>query len=73
LEKKPDAELLKDFSYIGVSGKIYFQFKAYVRKTPLGQKIDQSLCTSCDAEAVSLIGQGPKWKYTNGKRYLINI
>ena len=35
---------------------------------PVNFKIEKSLCSKCDKEAIRLIKDGPKWKHTAGKK-----
>ncbi len=55
------------------TGEVIISFEANKKGTPYSIKIDQSLCDSCDREAIRLIRQGAKWIYSNGKRYLVSI
>jgi hypothetical protein len=54
-------------------GLVVLSFEINEKGIPQKIKIEQSLCTSCNAEAIRLLIEGPKWKYINNERQVITI
>jgi hypothetical protein len=49
------------------NGQVQLSFDINDDGDPVNVKVDRSLCKKCDAEAVRLVKQGPKWKQKNKK------
>ncbi len=43
-------------------GEVEISFEVNKKGEPIHIKVEKSLCTKCDEEAIRLIKQGPKWK-----------
>lgn len=54
----PEEENFKQKS----SGYVQVSFEVDKNGAPVNIAVDKSLCTKCDAEAIRLIKEGPKWK-----------
>jgi hypothetical protein len=52
----------EDIRDIGLSGEVELSFDITKEGEPTNIKVEKSLCTGCDAEAVRLVREGPKWK-----------
>ncbi|MEQ9187483.1 MAG: hypothetical protein RLP15_07085 [Cryomorphaceae bacterium] len=48
-------------------GEVVLSFEFDRNGTPKSVKVENSLCTACDAEAIRLIEQGPKWNAPDRK------
>ncbi len=44
------------------SGEVKVSFEVNTKGEPVNFKIEKSLCSKCDKEAIRLIKEGPKWK-----------
>lgn len=44
------------------SGEVELSFEVNNKGEPVNIKVEKSLCTRCDQEAIRLIKEGPKWK-----------
>ncbi|MEI2738156.1 MAG: carboxypeptidase-like regulatory domain-containing protein [Chitinophagaceae bacterium] len=44
------------------SGEVQVSFEVDKNGEPINIKVEKSLCTKCDKEAIRLIKEGPKWK-----------
>ena len=51
-----------DNAALPVKGTVVLAFKVNKKGKPISVRIIQSLCKSCDQEAIRLIDNGPKWK-----------
>jgi 5S rRNA maturation endonuclease (ribonuclease M5) len=40
---------------------------------PINIKIERSLCTDCDQEAIRLLKEGPKWEVKKNKNGIVNV
>ena len=49
-------------------GNIILSFKVNKKGRPEKIKVEQSLCTKCDEQAIILLQKGPNWEYSKGKR-----
>lgn len=45
-----------------ISGEVDLSFEVNKNGAPVNIKIEKSLCSSCDEEAIRLVKDGPKWK-----------
>jgi hypothetical protein len=54
-------------------GKVILSFEINKRGIPKKIKVQQSLCTACDKEAIRLLSHGPKWKYVKDQRQVVTI
>lgn len=54
-------------------GKVVLSFEINEKGIPKKIKVDQSLCESCDKEAIRLLLQGPKWKHIKNQRQNVTI
>jgi hypothetical protein len=54
-------------------GEVELSFDVNDAGEPINIKVVKSLCTSCDAEAIRLLKQGPKWKKKKNKKGKITI
>lgn len=52
----------------GNGGEVRLSFEINKNGEPVNITVDQSLCESCDKEAIRLIKEGPKWKRKAKKR-----
>jgi TonB family protein len=43
-------------------GEVEISFEVDKNGNPVNIKVEKSLCSKCDQEAIRLIKQGPKWK-----------
>ncbi len=43
-------------------GEVELSFQIDKRGSPVDLKVEKSLCAKCDAEAIRLVKEGPKWK-----------
>ena len=50
------------------NGNVYLSFKVNSDGKATKIKVEKSLCTSCDQEAIRLLKEGPLWKPSGGKR-----
>jgi outer membrane biosynthesis protein TonB len=55
------------------SGEVALSFDIDKGGEPVNIKVDKSLCTVCDEEAVRLLKEGPTWKKKKGKRGKVKI
>lgn len=56
-----------------IKGTVVLSFIVTRNGNPEKIKIVQSLCKSCDEEAIRLLKAGPKWSYTNKKRATLSV
>lgn len=49
-------------------GKVILSFEVNKRGIPKKIKVEQSLCSACDKEAIRLLTHGPKWKFINSRQ-----
>lgn len=49
-------------------GEVLLSFKIRKNGEPYKIRVEKSLCPACDAEAIRLLHNGPRWKYVNDKR-----
>ncbi len=54
-------------------GIVILSFEINKRGNPQKIKVVQSLCEPCDEEAIRLLRNGPKWKYTNSNKQTVTI
>ena len=52
---------------INTPGQVEVSFEINKSGKPVNLKIEKSFCTSCDAEAIRLIKEGPSWKRSSKK------
>jgi TonB family protein len=50
-----------------IQGEVEISFDVDKKGQPINIKVEKSLCSSCDEEAVRLIKEGPKWKIKGKK------
>lgn len=50
-----------------VNSQVQVSFEIDKKGTPINIKVEKSLCSTCDKEAIRLIKEGPKWN-RNGKK-----
>lgn len=57
------------------NGQVQVSFDVNQNGEPVNIKVEKSLCTKCDEEAIRLIEQGPKWKKKNkkAKRVIVSV
>jgi hypothetical protein len=53
-------------------GQVALSFEINKRGKPVKIKVEQSLCSACDEEAIRLLKDGPRWKLVNN-RQRVNI
>ena len=53
--------------------EVKLSFEVDKNGEPTNIKIEKSLCGECDAEAVRLLKEGPKWKRKKNKRAQVSI
>lgn len=63
----------KDKEGKNYKGKVILSFEINRKGNPHKIKVQQSLCTSCDEEAIRLLKKGPKWKYPGDKKQAVTI
>ena len=56
-----------------LSGDVELSFDVKKDGQPTNIKVEKSLCSTCDQEAVRLLKEGPKWNYRNDKKGRITI
>lgn len=56
-----------------IRGEVTLSFDVDDKGAPVNIKIEKSLCSKCDEEAIRILKQGPKWKKANRKRGKLNI
>lgn len=54
-------------------GEVSVSFEVNEYGEPVNFKIEKSLCTVCDKEAIRLIKEGPRWKRKAGKRVTVSV
>lgn len=54
-------------------GEVSVSFEVNEYGEPVNFKIEKSLCTICDKEAIRLIKEGPRWKRKAGKRVTVSV
>ena len=55
-------------------GDVEISFEVDKNGEPINIKVEKSLCSKCDKEAIRLIKQGPKWKHrTKNGRTIVMI
>ncbi|MBS1656194.1 MAG: carboxypeptidase-like regulatory domain-containing protein, partial [Bacteroidetes bacterium] len=55
------------------TGEVQVSFDVNDYGEPVNIKVDKSLSKACDAEAIRLIKEGPKWKNNGKKRVTVSI
>ena len=58
----------KDQKY---KGNVVLSFEVNKKGVPKKIKVEQSLCTACDEEAIRLLKHGPKWNTTNKRNNVV--
>ncbi len=56
---------------VNIQGSVRLQFTVHPDGSLSNFKVLQSLCASCDAEAIRLMQNGPKWKIDKGEQPVI--
>jgi TonB family protein len=61
-------EDIKTKQATGNSGSVQVSFEVDKNGEPTNFRVEKSLCSSCDKEAIRLVKQGPKWKRAASKK-----
>ncbi len=69
--QEPDASTQLKRSTSGGEVSVSFEVNEYGE--PINFKIEKSLCSTCDKEAIRLIKEGPRWKRKAGKRVTVSV
>jgi TonB family protein len=56
-----------------VNGQVQLSFEVNQQGAPINIRVEKSLCTKCDEEAIRVVKQGPKWKKKHKKAKRITI
>lgn len=54
-------------------GEVSVSFEVNEYGEPVNFKVEKSLCSVCDKEAIRLIKEGPRWKRKAGKRVTVSV
>lgn len=54
-------------------GEVELSFDVNSMGEPINIKVEKSLCSTCDAEAIRLLKDGPKWKKSQKKNVRVSI
>ncbi len=59
--------------YQNKEGEVVLSFTINEEGKPINPKVEKTLCTACDAEAIRVLENGPKWKQANGSKGRVSI
>ncbi|HEV8507733.1 MAG TPA: TonB family protein [Chitinophagaceae bacterium] len=57
----------------GAQGQVQVSFEVNPQGNPVNIRVEKSLCSKCDEEAIRVVKQGPKWKKKSKKAKRITI
>ena len=56
-----------------LKGEVELSFEVNKNGEPVNIKVEKSLCSSCDKEAIRLLQEGPEWKKKKRKMGKVRI